>query len=177
MHPSRHADTPTVLATWVALLHGLEVRSEDAALSAACAALFDAPDEAGRASAGEALAAVVRDQLGEDEGPEAVQAAARRWFGGRVATPFADDDRALRTQHARAWSFRKHLPWIARIWRREEDGHVHAVWVVVEVFADAVVITDPDPWDDRDDALTLPIPDFQVLWGLSGCAHVAVDRG
>ncbi|MEQ1565631.1 MAG: hypothetical protein ABMA64_08340 [Myxococcota bacterium] len=157
-------------ATWVFTLHVGGVRPADERVAAACDAVRAAADEGTGNAAGAALVEQVR-ALVPDAAPATFEAAARRLYGERLRTDLGAGDREHRTAAVRRYQFGAQLPWLARIWQRQ-DGAVAPVWWLVERVTDEVRAADPNPWNDVDEAPSLPVADFQVLWELDGCTSL-----
>lgn len=163
-----------VLATWTALLHGTGDRAARAEVVRACDALVAANAGAPTRAAGEALVAELAGVIRETGG---VEQAAETLFGARAGRGFHAASREERSQRIRTYGFQVGLPWLARLWKRHDDGEVRPGWeVVLSVDTDAHIL-DPNPYDDVDENLELPVTDFHVLWELSGAAHVRLARG
>jgi hypothetical protein len=160
------------LATWVFLLKVDGVAPDDAELSAACDAVLAAEEQEAGDKAGLALVHAVQSKLQGTE-PADVQAFAASLYGDRVETAFGAGDRPERLARIRKYQFDRNLPWLARIWERNEDV-VGPMWLVVERVTDEVTAMDPNPWNDIDETRHLPVSDFQVLWELDACTAVAV---
>lgn len=161
------------LATWVFLLHVDGVKSADEDIAAGCDAVQTAEDETTGNAAGETLVKAIASAL-EGDGPDHVADFARRLYGERVQTGLGAGDRTERLSRIRKHQFSHNLPWLARIWERDEQGQVGPTWLVVERVTDEVAAMDPNPWNDIDETRRIPVSDFQVLWELDACAAVAV---
>lgn len=161
------------LATWVFLLHVDGVHADDAGLHEACSDVAAAQEEGAGNAAGERLVERVGALL-SGTGPDQVLGFAAALYGERVASDLGQGDRGQRTHRIRQYQFARSLPWLARIWERQEDGQVAPTWLVVERVTDLVTAMDPNPWNDIDEARQLPVSDFHVLWELDGCTSVHV---
>ncbi|MCA9491588.1 MAG: hypothetical protein KC621_16765 [Myxococcales bacterium] len=168
-----HELLPYTLSTWAFTLHVAGVRASDAAVVAACEAILAAGDATAGEGAATALLDRVRELFPTDE-PEAVLAGARALYGDGVGDEIAQGDRDLRTARIRKYQFAAQLPWLARIWHREE-GRVEPIWLVVERVTDQVLAADPNPWNDIDETRLWPLEDFHVLWELDGCTSLFVQ--
>ena len=93
-------------------------------------------------------------------------------FEGPVRADMGEGDRETRSRRIRSYGFERGLPWLAQICRRQPDGTVVGVWMVVERCGSTVTLMDPNPWDDVDETLMLPLADFHVLWELAGTPSV-----
>ncbi len=162
-----------VLATWTALIHGTGDRAAREDVVKACDALvfanFGQPTRDAGARLVEAIGAVIAESGG-------VESAAVALFGDRAVQTFSAATRDERSQRLRAYDFKVGLPWLARLWKRHEDGEVRPGWEVVLSVDTHAHILDPNPYDDLDENLDLPLADFHVLWELSGAAHVHLKR-
>jgi hypothetical protein len=163
------------LATWVFELWVAGVQAADPEVAAACAAVQSASDAESGEAAGRALVASLSGRAG-DGSPEGVGALARSLFGERVLADLGLGEREARLGRIRRHQFGQRLPWLARVWSREASGEVRPSWWLVEQVTDEVTVADPNPWNDIDEVRRVPVPDFQVLWELSGCASIAVAR-
>lgn len=161
------------LATWVFLLHVDGVQSADSDIAAGCRAVQEAEDESTGNAAGEKLVAHIGQAL-QGSDLEGVASFARKLYGDRVDTGLGQGDRTERLSRIRKYQFSSNLPWLARIWERDEQGQVAPTWLVVERVTDEVAAMDPNPWNDIDENRRIPVGDFQVLWELDACAAVAV---
>lgn len=162
------------LATWVFLLHVAGVDADDADLHEGCRAVRSADDEEAGNAAGEALVERVKSVLAGAE-PSQVKAFATRLYGDRARFDLGDGDRGERTHRVRQYQFTRSLPWLARIWERQEDGSVAPTWMVIERVTDQVTAMDPNPWNDIDETRHLPVGDFLVLWELDDCTSIALS--
>lgn len=164
-----HSNLHLTFATWVAALHALGVRPADDAIAGHCDRL------AAEDAAAAALVAEIRRRLPDVGAVTAVRGAAEALFGPRTNGWLGEGDRAERLARIRKYQFGRQLPWLARIWERQPDGVVAPTWLLVEQVTDRVRAMDPNPWNDVDEARTLPVEDFQVLWELDGCTAIAVQ--
>lgn len=163
-----------VLATWTALLHGAGERAALPGIDKACDALVWADFGAPTRAAGNALVHEVSALL---ERTGSVEAAASALFGVRAVQTFGAPTREERTQRIRTYDFQVGLPWLARLWQRKPTGDVLPCWEVVLSVDTHARLLDPNPYDDVDENVDLPVSDFHVLWELSGAAHVHLHRG
>ena len=158
-------------ATWVYLLHAAGVRADDGAIASACAQIGEADNAETGDKAGEALMDRVDALFDGPAEPERALAVAGQLYGDRAVNELGAGDRDARTANFRKYQFGKGLPWLARIWERQE-GKVAPTWLLVEKIDDLVHAMDPNPWNDIDEERKLPVNDFQVLWELDGCSAV-----
>jgi hypothetical protein len=161
---------PFMFATWVFTLHVAGVTADDAVIRDACAAIKAASDEATGNQAGNTLVDRIRQLIPSDE-PAAVREIAAKLYGDRVKGDLGEGDRAERTARIRHYQFNHQLPWLARIWERQ-DGRVVPTWLLVERVTDEVTAADPNPWNEHDETRHIPVNDFLVLWELDGCTSV-----
>ncbi len=161
------------LATWVFLLHVDGVHADDAGIHRACVDVQEAEDEERGNAAGERLVERVRS-LVEGVEPEQVRAFARALYGDRVGFDLGQGSREERTHRIRQYQFSRSLPWLARIWERQEDGSVGPTWMIIERVTDRITAVDPNPWNDIDETRHLPVADFHVLWELDGCTAIHI---
>lgn len=169
MNAPEHPPTlATTLATWVFLLHVNGHHSDDTELHAACEAVSTAEEEAAGNAAGEKLVHRVEALL-TGESTTNVVSFARRLYGDRLGQDLGEGSRAERTHRIRQYQFSHSLPWLARVWERDDNGTVGPVWLVVERVTDQVTAMDPNPWNDIDETRHFPVSDFHVLWELDAC--------
>lgn len=159
-------------ATWVFELHQAGIPADDPEVAAACEAIVQASGREATDQAGGALVERIRSLLADD-GPDAVQQAARKLFGDRIGSDMGQGERAERIARIRKYQFARSLPWLARIWERS-NGTVRPSWLLVERVTDQVAAMDPNPWNDIDEERRIPVSDFQVLWELDDCAAIHV---
>ena len=150
-------------AAWVFLLHAAGVEAGDEAIRDACVAIAKAGDAVQGEASALALVDALSGRLSDDLG-----AAVQDLYPGRARLDMGEGDRDARNRRIRMYVFETGLPWLARICRRRDDGVVAASWVVVERFGNAVTLMDPNPWDDVDETVVLPLGDFHFLWELAG---------
>lgn len=160
-------------ATWVYLLHAAGIRADDSAIVAACDGVAGATDRVAGDAAGEALIARVDALFGGPSEPAAALTAAGRLYGERASGDLGAGDRDARSASLRKYQFGRGLPWLARIWERQ-DGKVAPTWLLIEKIDERVHAMDPNPWNDIDEERKLPVADFHVLWELDGCSSVSL---
>jgi hypothetical protein len=163
----------TTLATWIFLLHVDGHHADDADVHQACANVAAATEEASGNAAGLALVERVAAAL-DGTDVDAVTSVLRQWYGERLDTELGKGSREERIHRIRQYQFSHSLPWLARIWERQQDGSVAPTWLVVERVTDQVTAMDPDPWNDIDETRHLPVQDFQVLWELDACTALSL---
>jgi hypothetical protein len=161
---------PFMFATWVFTLHVAGVTADDAVIRDACAAIGAANDATTGNQAGNTLVERIRALI-PDDSPAAVREVATKLYGDRVKGDLGEGDRAEKTARIRHYQFNHQLPWLARIWERQDD-RVVPNWLLVERVTDEVTAADPNPWNDADETRHLPVADFLVLWELDGCTSV-----
>ena len=166
-------DLSYTFATWVFRLHIAGLNADDPTLSKTCAAIDSADDEAAGNKAGKDLVARVAELLQGNE-PSQVMATATALYGEKAAQVLGQGDRDDRTHRIRKYQFECGLPWLARIWERNNAGEVGPVWLLIERMTDEVAAMDPNPWNDVDEDRNLPVGDFQVLWELDGCPSIHI---
>lgn len=172
--PDPQTTLSTALATWAFLLHVDGVEAADEAVKGACEAVKAAADETTGNAAGDALVARV-DELLTGSTLAEVSVFAQALYGERAKADLGEGDRNSRTSRIRQYQFSHSLPWLARIWERQENGEVAPTWLVVERVTDQVTAMDPNPWNDIDETRHLPVADFHVLWELDACASIHID--
>lgn len=161
-------------ATWVYLLHVSGVDPADEGLAAQCAALDAAEDREVGDAAGLALVRRVSELVGDRVDPDAVKALADGVYPDRVGNDLGDGARSERTARIRKYQFGRNLPWLARIYERQEGGEVAPTWLLVNRVTDQVRALDFNPWNEVDEDRNLPVLDFQVLWELDGCTSLHI---
>jgi len=161
-------DLALAVATWVYQLHAAGIVPDDAELAGHCAAVEQATEREAGDAAGMDLVRRVDALLGGGE-PAQVATLASQLYGDRVKTDLGGGSREERVARIRKYQFGSSLPWLARIWERDEAGEVGPSWLLVERVTDQVFAMDPNPWNDIDEERHLPLADFQVLWELDAC--------
>jgi hypothetical protein len=161
------AQRVVTVASWVFLLHVAGVMSREESIREACQEMTSAGD----AAAGDVAAMTLVDRLAGAIGDD-LASGAQGLFEGQVHSDMGEGDRETRSRRIRSYGFERGLPWLARICRRQADGTVAGVWMVVERFGNTVTLMDPNPWDEVDETLSLPLADFHVLWELAGTPSV-----
>ena len=158
-------------ATWAYLLHAGGVRAADDEVASACDDVSSASEAATGDVAGLRLLRRVDALFDGPSEPERMLAVARKLFGNRARADLGEGDREARAAGFRKYQFAQGLPWLARIWERN-DGKVAPTWLLIEKVDGTVHAMDPNPWNDVDEERKLPVADFQVLWELDGCSNV-----
>lgn len=174
MSDGQHSSLCYTFATWAFELFVAGVDPADDSLSERLRTALTAKDPESGEAAGHSLVDRVAEILGADEGPDGVLAAAQGLYGERAKGDLGRGERDERTTRIRKYQFGARLPWLARIWERQEDGGVAPGWVVVEEMTDQVLAMDPNPWNDIDEKRVYPVSDFHVLWELDGCTSVHI---
>jgi len=173
---AKSGDLAITLGTYLFLLDNGGHRADHAGINAACDALKGAGPGADVDALGQALVAVVAENIHPDADPEAVAGWLKSLYGDEHVSTELGEDRQSRLRAARSYMFRNSLPWLAQIIDRFPDGSVGPHWVMVEQLTDRVVCMDPYPWDDLDEEYDAPVVEFAVKWELAGCGSVRFVR-
>lgn len=163
-----HNDLHLALSSWVLALHAAGVRADRADVVTACEQVLADETEP------QTLIDAVCADLPDSAGPDAVRILATDLFGDALTSQFSEGSRSERASRIRAYQFGRQLPWLARIIERHDDGTVGPAWLLIEHVTDRVCTLDPNPWNDIEEARSMPVSDFQVLWELDGCTSFAV---
>lgn len=166
--PDHPPTLATTLATWVFLLHVNGHHADDTKLHEACSAVAAAEEEAAGNAAGDELVRRVESLLAGESRADVVSFASGL-YGERLGQDLGEGSRDERTHRIRQYQFSHSLPWLARVWERDESGSVGPIWLVIERVTDQVTAMDPNPWNDIDETRHFPVSDFQVLWELDAC--------
>jgi hypothetical protein len=158
-------------ATWMVQLQNAGITPDDPELAARLAAVGTSADRGTGDAAASSLVAAVAKRLGDAREPAELLAVATKLYGERVGGVMGEGDRDERTTRIRKYQFGRNVPWMARIWERR-DGKVGPAWLIVDRVTDEVSAMDPNPWNDIDERVRMPIGEFQVVWELDGCPSI-----
>ncbi len=123
---------------------------------------------------GQELVAVVKGFLG-DGSPDAVIAGLKTLLGAAVvADANFGDHRDARLAGIRRTLFGHSTPWLAWVLERSPEGTLHSTCLLVEDFADKVVVMDPNPFNDIDESRRYSISEFLAIWELAGCRSLSL---
>ncbi len=124
---------------------------------------------------GKALVAVVQEHLG-DGSPDLVIAGLKRLLGEAVVADASyGDNRDARLAGIRRTLFGHSTPWLAWVLERSPEGSLHSTCLLVEDFADKVVVMDPNPFNDIDESRRYSISEFLAIWELAGCRSLSLQ--
>ncbi|HND00220.1 MAG TPA: hypothetical protein PKY30_19675 [Myxococcota bacterium] len=123
---------------------------------------------------GQELVAVVQGYIG-DGSPDAVIAGLKALLGAAVtADANYGDHRDARLAGIRRTLFGRSTPWLAWVLERSPEGTLHSTCLLVEDFADKVVVMDPNPFNDIDESRRYSISEFLAIWELAGCRSLSI---
>jgi hypothetical protein len=123
---------------------------------------------------GQELVAVVKEYIG-DGSPDAVIAGLKTLLGDAVrADQNYGDHRDARLAGIRRTLFGHSTPWLAWVLERSPAGQLGSTCLLVEDFADKVVVMDPNPFNDVDESRRYSISEFLAIWELAGCRSLAL---
>lgn len=159
------------LATFLYLAHRAGHALHHDGLRAACAAI-DA--DGANAETGGALVAALSPLL-DSESPEKSVESLRQLLGDAWQTGLgAGSNREERTAALRRARFGRSTPWLAWLLERSAEGKLHHQVVMVEGFGDEVLVMDPNPFNDIDEARSYPVVEFMTRWELAGAWAVGL---